>query len=328
MDTSDEWIRQRTGIHQRHFAPEGVAAADLAYEASKVALEDAGVEASDIDYILLATMTPDYMFPGSGALLGEKLGIGGVPALDIRQQCAATLFGLQVANGLMASEQAETILFVGAEAHAGFMPWKSWDVLYADEDRRVPDDEYELATKHRGIAIIFGDGAGAWVLKKTEDEKRGLLGVKITTCGRQAEQLYIPAGFRQRPLYLGSGRRRRIVDSANERARSVQDSGHQTSGSRSGGMRRGGAIPRGDRPLRRPPGQRSDQPRGAPGSPSARREGPFEHRAVRKHVGWNHSDPSRRTSPRGSPAKWIGGVLSRSRSRPPLGCRVDAFLIR
>ena len=119
MDTSDDWIRQRTGIHQRHFAPEGVAAADLAFEASKTALSDAGMEARDVDYILLATMTPDYMFPGSGALLGEKLGIEGVPALDIRQQCAATLFGLQVANGLMAAGEAETILFVGAEAHAG-----------------------------------------------------------------------------------------------------------------------------------------------------------------------------------------------------------------
>ena len=79
------------------------------------------------------------------------------------------------------------------------MPWKSWDVLYADEERRVPDEEYELATKHRGIAIIFGDGAGAWVLRKTNDPNRGVLNVKITTCGRQAEQLFIPAGFRQRP---------------------------------------------------------------------------------------------------------------------------------
>lgn len=200
MDTNDAWIRKRTGIAQRHFAPEGVGASDLAAEASKVALADAGLQASDVDYILLATMTPDYMFPGSGALLGTKLGIPGVPALDIRQQCAATLFGLQIANGLMATGQAETILFVGAEAHAGFMPWTSWDVLYSDEPKQVPPEEYARATRHRGLAIIFGDGAGALVLKKTdEQDKRGLLGVKIETDGRQAEELYIPTGFRRRP---------------------------------------------------------------------------------------------------------------------------------
>ncbi len=202
MDTNDAWIRQRTGIHQRHFAPKGVAAADLAHEASKRALENAGLEAKDVDYILLATMTPDYIFPGSGALLGSRLGTT-VPALDIRQQCAAVLFGLQVANGLMASGQAETVLFVGAEAHAGFMPWNDWDVLYSEEHRRVPDDEYDTATRHRGIAIIFGDGAGALVLRKSNEPSKGIIGTKIVTDGSRADHLYIRAGFRERPYLTG-----------------------------------------------------------------------------------------------------------------------------
>ena len=83
----------------------------------------------DIDYIVFATMTPDYVFPGSGALVGAKLGLEGVPALDIRQQCGAMLFGVQIVDGLIKSGAAKTILFVGAEAHAGFMPWDDWDVL-------------------------------------------------------------------------------------------------------------------------------------------------------------------------------------------------------
>lgn len=199
MDTKDEWIRQRTGIAQRHFAPEGVGASDLAFEASKIALENAGIKASDIDYVLLGTMTPDYFFPGSGALLGARLGIAGKPALDIRQQCAAMIYGFQVAQGLFDSKQADTILLVGAEAHAGFMPWRSWDLLYADEDRKAPQDEYDFATKHRGLAVIFGDGAGALVLRRAKESGRGLLGVKIHSDGNDAEQLFIPVGFRRRP---------------------------------------------------------------------------------------------------------------------------------
>ena len=126
MDTSGEWIAQRTGIHQRHFAEAGQGAADLAHPAALAALESASLTPSDIDYILFNTMTPDYVLPGSGTLLGAKLGIPGVPALDLRQQCAAIPFSLQVANGLVQSGAAKRILIVGAEAHAGFMPWKDW----------------------------------------------------------------------------------------------------------------------------------------------------------------------------------------------------------
>jgi hypothetical protein len=129
MDTDDAWVFKRSGIRQRHFCPEGLGASDLATEASKRAIEAAGIRPREIDYIIFCTMTPDYVFPGSGALLGAKLGLDGVPALDIRQQCAAMLFGLQLVDGLIKSGAAKTILFVGAEAHAGFMPWEDWEAL-------------------------------------------------------------------------------------------------------------------------------------------------------------------------------------------------------
>ena len=115
MDTSDDWIRARTGIQQRYFAEDGQGPSDLAVPACKSAIDDAGIDASEIDYIIFATMTPDHFFPGSGPLLGAKLGIPGVPALDIRQQCAAMPYALQLANGLVRSGAAKTILLVGAE---------------------------------------------------------------------------------------------------------------------------------------------------------------------------------------------------------------------
>jgi 3-oxoacyl-[acyl-carrier-protein] synthase III len=201
MDTSDEWIFQRSGIRQRHFAPEGVGASDLAAEAGKRALENAGIAASDVDYIIFATMTPDYVFPGSGALLGAKLGMHGIPALDIRQQCAAMLFGLQLVDGLIQSKAAKTILFVGAEAHAGFMPWTAWDVLMGESSRVLTAEEKKAANDHRALSVLFGDGAGALIFRATERDA-GLRGVKIHSEGRQAELLYVPGGgFRTRPYW-------------------------------------------------------------------------------------------------------------------------------
>ena len=150
MDTSDEWIQTRTGIQQRYFARDGQGPSDLAVEASKNALDDAGVAASEIDYIIFATMTPDHFFPGSGPLLGAKLGISGIPALDIRQQCAAMPYAFQLANGLVQSGAAETILLVGAEVHAGFMPWTDWDVVRSEAEREVTAEARERANRHRG----------------------------------------------------------------------------------------------------------------------------------------------------------------------------------
>ncbi len=201
MDTNDDWIYQRTGIRQRHFAEHGQGASDLAVEAARLAIADAKIEATDIDYIVFATMTPDYLFPGSGGLLGAKLDIPGVPALDIRQQCAAVPFALQVANGLVRSGAAKTLLLVGAEAHAGFMPWSHWDTLRELPNAASPDeDAWERATRHRGMAILFGDGAGAWVMQAASAPSAGLIDVCVQSDGRHFDQIYIEeGGFRQLP---------------------------------------------------------------------------------------------------------------------------------
>ena len=200
IDTSDEWIQTRTGIKQRYFARDGQGASDLAVEAAKNALDDAGIEASDIDYIIFATMTPDHFFPGSGPLLGAKLGISGIPALDIRQQCAAMPYAFQLANGLVQSGAAETILLVGAEVHAGFMPWTDWDVVRSEAEREVTPEAFERANRHRGLAIIFGDGAAAMVLQKSEAPDGGFIGAELHSDGDSFDHLYVPGcGFRSIP---------------------------------------------------------------------------------------------------------------------------------
>ena len=200
MDTSDEWIQTRTGIQQRYFARDGQGASDLAVEAAKKALDDAGVAASEIDYIIFATMTPDHFFPGSGPLLGAKLGISGIPALDIRQQCAAMPYAFQLANGLVQSGAAETILLVGAEVHAGFMPWTDWDVVRSEAEREVTAEARERANRHRGLAIIFGDGAAAMVLRKSRAPNGGFIGAELHSDGDSFDHLYVPGcGFRSIP---------------------------------------------------------------------------------------------------------------------------------
>lgn len=200
MATNDEWIRSRTGIHQRHFARDGEGATKLALPAAQQAIEDAGLKPADIDYIIFATMTPDFFFPGCGPLLGAQLGISGVPALDVRQQCAAIPYSLQVANGLIVSGAAQNILLVGAEAHAGFMPWSDWDVLRGEADREVSPEAYARGTRHRGLTVLFGDGAGAMVLRKSSHPGSGFIGAEVHSDGNQCETLFTPGvGFRNVP---------------------------------------------------------------------------------------------------------------------------------
>lgn len=194
MDTSDEWIRPRSGIEQRHYVAEGEGVSDLAVVAAEKAIASAELDKSEIDYVIFATMTPEHAFPGSGALLVAKLGIPGVPALDIRQQCAAMTFGLEVADGLVASGAAKTVLLIGAEAHAGFMPY-AWDVLLGESDRKPTEEEYAFATKHRGTAVLFGDGAGALVLRRSDTPGGGLIASVNHTDGRAVDQIWVPGGM-------------------------------------------------------------------------------------------------------------------------------------
>ena len=111
-------------------------------------------------------------------------------------------FAFQIANGLQISGAAETILIVGAEAHAGFMPWHDWEVVVGDGTKPVSEDDYDRASRHRGLAILFGDGAGALVLKKTDVPGRGMIGAEVHSDGRDAKQIYIEGGgFRRRPYW-------------------------------------------------------------------------------------------------------------------------------
>ncbi len=199
MDTTDEWVVQRTGIVQRHYCPEGVSTSDLALVAAQRALESSGHKPQDIDYIIFNTMTPDHMFPGSGALLGHKLGCPGAPALDLRQQCAAPLFSFQVANGLIQSGAANRILIAAAEAQATFMPWSDWDILEGTTDRKPSPEDWDRATRHRGFAVIFGDGGGALLVEKREQSDQGLVALDLNTDGKYVDQLLIPHGFNARP---------------------------------------------------------------------------------------------------------------------------------
>lgn len=199
MDTSDEWIRERSGIEERYFVDKGTATSDLGLRAAQKALADAHVAKEEIDYIVFATMTPDYFFPGSGGLLQAKLGLGNVPALDIRQQCTGFLYGLQISDALLRAGQAGTVLLVGAEVHSGFMPWTTWDYLFGKSEQGPTAEERAWNTKFRDRTVLFGDAAGAVVLR-AHDGERGLMGFKFHTDGGAVEDLYVPScGFAYRP---------------------------------------------------------------------------------------------------------------------------------
>ena len=197
MDTTDEWIRQRTGIEERRFARRGQSSSALGAEAARRALADAGLEARDIDLIVFATMTPDYYFPGNGGLLAMALGLESTHALDIRMQCAGFLSGLHVADAFIRSGAARRVLLVGAECHASLFPWgeAEWAVLFGESDGPVSEKARAWGTAHRDRAVIFGDGAGAFVLEaNTSGDGRGFLGFLMRTDGREWDKLYVPGG--------------------------------------------------------------------------------------------------------------------------------------
>jgi 3-oxoacyl-[acyl-carrier-protein] synthase-3 len=197
-DTSDEWIRERTGISSRFYVKDGTATSDLGVRAAKAALDDAKLGPGDIDYVVFATMTPDYYFPGAGVLLQEKLGLGKIPTLDIRQQCTGFIYGLQVADALLRTKAAKRLLLVGAEVHSGFMPWRDHGVVFGTSNDKPTPEEYAFNTRYRDRTVLFGDGAGALVLEWS-DEERGLGTVALHSDGQYAQKLFVPSGFAYRP---------------------------------------------------------------------------------------------------------------------------------
>jgi len=193
MDTTHDWIVERTGVEQRFYVEHGTTTSDLGTRAAAAALADAGVRPEDVDYVVFATMTPDYFFPGCGSLLQQKLGLRTIPTLDIRQQCTGFLYGLSVSDALLRAGAAKTVLLVGAEVHSGFMPWKHWDLLFGRVQDPPTPEERAFNTKFRDRAVIFGDAAGALVLRLGEGDS-GLLGFALHADGSHVEDLYVPTG--------------------------------------------------------------------------------------------------------------------------------------
>jgi len=172
MDTSDEWIRQRSGIEQRHWAAEDEGGSDMAKVAAERALEQAGMGVDEIDCIIVATLSPDHFFPGTGVFLQRKLGISDVPCLDIRNQCTGFVYGLEIADAFIRTGQYRRILLVGTEVHSSGII---------------------LSTEGRDTAVLFGDGAAVAILGPTDDPERGVLAVRTHADGRYAEKLWAPA---------------------------------------------------------------------------------------------------------------------------------------
>jgi 3-oxoacyl-[acyl-carrier-protein] synthase-3 len=206
MDTSDDWITTRTGVKERRFVDPGVGSSDLAIEASRRSLADAGADPGQVDLLVTATMTPDHFAPGIAGLVQSGLGLGHVAAFDIRQQCSGFLYALDLADSMIISGKAETALVVGAEVHAGFLPWSqaTWDRLLGRNEKPLSDADYARNTEHRGWSVIFGDGAGAMVLRRGDRGDEGLLATSLHTDGAGFELIWVPGiGFKQRP-YVSS----------------------------------------------------------------------------------------------------------------------------
>jgi 3-oxoacyl-[acyl-carrier-protein] synthase-3 len=205
MDTTDEWIQQRTGIRERHYARKGTSSVDLGFEAARHALDDAGLEAPDIDLILFATMTPAHYFPGNGGILAQKLGLTETHAIDIRMQCAGFLSGLQIADAFIRSGTYRRILLVGAECHASFYPWGEdvWQVMFGEVPGPVDPKWFALGTSLRDRAVIFGDAGGAFVLEADDNGTgRGFLGFEMRTDGTHWDKLFVPSGGSSRFPYF------------------------------------------------------------------------------------------------------------------------------
>jgi 3-oxoacyl-[acyl-carrier-protein] synthase-3 len=185
VDTSDEWIQQRTGIRERHFAADGQMASDLALEASRRALEAAGIGPDALDLILVATTTPDMVFPSTACILQSKLGAKGMPAFDVQAVCSGFVYALHTADLYMQSGQYRHILVVGAEVYSRILDWED-----------------------RGTCVLFGDGAGAVVLARSDTP--GILASRLHADGSHAGILSVPGqvcrgGISGRPLLQMEG---------------------------------------------------------------------------------------------------------------------------
>jgi 3-oxoacyl-[acyl-carrier-protein] synthase-3 len=206
IETSDDWVRERSGIVTRYYVDAGVGSADLGVEAARNAIADAQLDAEQIDYLVCATMTPDHYFPGTGTLVQQKLGIGARPALDIRQQCAGFAYGLQMVDALIRSGIAKTVLLVGSDVHTSLMPFsaRTFEVLHGRDPGPLSEEDFAWNSKFRNLLVLFGDGAGAMVFRAanaTDDPQRGILTSALYGDGNHMSILHVPGlGSKQRPF--------------------------------------------------------------------------------------------------------------------------------
>jgi 3-oxoacyl-[acyl-carrier-protein] synthase-3 len=172
MDTSDEWIQERTGIKQRHWIKEGSdeTSATMGAKAAEIAIERAGLTKDDIDFIVFATLSPDFYFPGCGVQIQEMLGMRTVGALDVRNQCSGFVYALSTADQFIKTGMYKNILVIGSEYHSNGL---------------------DKTTRGRGVSVIFGDGAGACVLSRTEEENKGILSSHLHSEGKYADKLIV-----------------------------------------------------------------------------------------------------------------------------------------
>ncbi len=176
MDTSDEWIQKRSGIVERHWVDSATSTSDLALEASMNAIKKAGIQKEEIDMIIFATLSPDHDFPGSGCFLQAKLGLTNIPCFDIRQQCSGFLYGLSMADQYIKTGMYKTVLLVGAEIHSKGL---------------------DKTTKGRDVSVLFGDGAGAVILQRTEVKDKNkdahIFSTHLFADGSNAKELWTSA---------------------------------------------------------------------------------------------------------------------------------------
>ncbi|HEY6218500.1 MAG TPA: beta-ketoacyl-ACP synthase III [Gemmatimonadaceae bacterium] len=202
MDTSDEWIRTRSGIEERRYVDPGEGSAELGMRAAEEALKSAKMTVKDIDAVVFATMTPNFFFPGNGPVLQARMRFGEIPTFDIRQQCSGFLYALDLADSLIRSEKYSRVLVIGADVHTPFMPWENgWDSTIGKSAAPPTAEQFAANTKIRDRTVLFGDGAGAVIMEASADTKRGFLTSKLYSDGSNIEALYMPgAGFRHRPF--------------------------------------------------------------------------------------------------------------------------------
>src|SRR5712691_105367 len=172
METSDEWIRTRTGIQERRWVSQGETGAELGLRASRHALEEAGLAGGELDAIVYATSSPDHFAPGNGVFLQRLLGLPAIPSIDIRNQCSGFVYALSVADAFIRCGQFRRVLVVGSE---------------------IQSTGLDVSTRGRNTAVIFADGAGAAVLGPSEDDGRGILGFDLHGDGVHAEKLWVDA---------------------------------------------------------------------------------------------------------------------------------------